>query len=181
MWLVIRIRAVKPRLLSMPGLPKPSSQNCLLLTPTQFVTTSRASSKGKDFILCVGFLLMTLVPALRMCTRNMRSSSVELVKVFKETRMTHRVVKKLFRSILWVTVLVSRPLCMQSTYGVRRYIFIYLAICLIYQISRGNRGGVSVLPHPSPHLGLPSECHSNCHYHSSWSAGFKDGLAPAAR
>src|ERR1700733_7789333 len=39
--------------------------------------------------------------------------------------MTHRVVKKLFCSILWVMVLVSRPLCMQSTYGVHRYIFIY--------------------------------------------------------
>ncbi|KAF8233218.1 hypothetical protein L208DRAFT_1377384 [Tricholoma matsutake] len=30
----------------MPGLPKLSSQNCLLLTPTQFVTASRASSKA---------------------------------------------------------------------------------------------------------------------------------------
>src|ERR1700733_7041811 len=89
--------------------------------------------------------------------------------------MTHRVVKKLFRSILWVMVLVSRPLCMQSTYGVHRYIFIY-SNPLIYQISRGKQGGVSFLPHPSSYLGLPSECHSNHHYHSSWSAWFKDGF-----
>jgi hypothetical protein len=65
MQLVNRIQAVKPRLLSMPGLPKLCSLNYLLLTPTPFMTTSRTSSKGKDLISWVGFLLLTYDSSLK--------------------------------------------------------------------------------------------------------------------
>lgn len=120
-WLVNRIQVVKPKSWSMLGLPNPSYQNCLLLIPAQFVTMSRASLKGKDFILCIVFMpiIYNLVSALRMYTRNMQSGCIELAKEFK--KMAHKVAKKPYPSTLWVMVLVSRPLCMQSAYGVRRY------------------------------------------------------------
>lgn len=121
--LVHRIQVVKRRLPSMPGSPKLSSRNYSLLTPTQFATVSRASLKGKDFISCVG-LLTPPVPASRMYTRSRRSSSVELVEVFRKMRMAHKVVKKHCPSTSWVMVLALRPLNMLSTYGVRCYLFV---------------------------------------------------------
>lgn len=121
--LIHRIQVVKQRSLSMPGLPKPSSRNYFLSTPTQFATVSRASLKGKGFISCVG-LLTPPVPVSRMYTRNTRSGSIQLVKVFRKMRMAHRAVKKHCLSTSWVMVLVLRPLHMPSTYGVCCYLFV---------------------------------------------------------
>jgi len=68
----------------------------------------------------------------------MQSGSSKLAKEFKKMRMAPKVVRKPFPSTSWVKVLALRPLLMQSTSGVRDYLFIYSSIGLISKIFRGN-------------------------------------------